>query len=83
MVKLNNMNGQNNSPERGNDTTQNVCVDIPPLALIQYLQNLDQRIEEERKREIHEQFRNIRCFQNILGTSTSFKLQYDRCEFEL
>lgn len=50
-----------------------------PAQLVKYLEDLEKRSEEERRREIHERFRNIRCFQHILGTSTQFKLSYEKC----
>lgn len=77
------MNSENGITEGGrNAADPHVSLDIPPPPLlIQYLQNLDSRLQEDRKREIHERFRNIRCFQRILGTSTSFKLIYDKCKF--
>lgn len=70
---------KNHEPEK--ETKEYVCVTISPAQLSQYLQDLDERIEEERKKEIHEQFRNVRCFQNILGPSPSFNLIDNRCEF--
>lgn len=85
------MNGDMGISEGGqNATVPHVSLDIPPPyvslgvpppQVIQYLQNLDKRLQEERRREIHERFRNIRCFQHILGISTTFKLIHDKCKF--
>ncbi len=73
------------NPDNGTTVQPHVGVVIspPPPQLIKYLENLDQRLQEEQRREIHEQFRNVRCFQHILGTSTGFKLIYDKCKFSL
>ncbi|KAJ6643082.1 hypothetical protein Bhyg_08038, partial [Pseudolycoriella hygida] len=49
--------------------------------LVSYLHDLDKRLQEERKKEVHERFRNIRCFQHILGSSTQFKLVYNKPMF--
>lgn len=73
------MNTENKTSE--NVTISQVVVEIVPPQLIKYLNALDNSLEEERKREIHEQFRNVRCFQHVLGTTISFKLVYDKRKF--
>lgn len=68
------------NPDNGtcdNEANPQVVVVVPPQ-LIKYLESLDQSSEHERNREIREQFRSVRCFQSILGTSTAFKLIYDK-----
>lgn len=74
------MNTNNGATEAEGGITgaQHVSLEVPPPLVIKYLQNLDKRLHEERQREICERFRNIRCFQHVLGTSTSFKLIYDK-----
>lgn len=67
------------NPENG--TLETVATHVVPSQLMKYLASLDERMQEEINREIDEQFRNVRCFKNVLGTSTTFKLIYDKCKF--
>jgi len=72
------MNTVNGSQQSDATIPPHVVLNIPQAQLIQYLASCDNRLQEERKKEIHERFRNIQCFQQILGTSKSFKLTYNK-----
>lgn len=54
---------------------ESVDIDFPQM--IQALRNLEQELtENQRIAEIHARFRELRCFQHILGTSTSFQMEF-------